>query len=63
MTSEMGQWNLVAYYSQKMILAEMHYEIHNAKLLAIIKVFKNWHYYLEDYQYKVLVLTNYNNLH
>ena len=45
-----------------MILAEMHYEMHNAKLLAIIKVFKNWHYYLEDYQYKVLVLTNYNNL-
>ena len=45
-----------------MILAETHYETHNAKLLAIVKAFKNWYYYLEGCQYKVLVLTNYNNL-
>ena len=40
----------------------MHYETHDVELLAIIKVLKNWHDYLEGCQYEVLVLTNYNNL-
>ena len=62
MTSETSQWYPVAYYSQKMIPAETRYETHNAKLLAIVEAFKNWHHYLEDCQYKLLVLTNHNNL-
>ena len=41
MTSEIGQWHPVAYYSQKIISAETRYKTHNAKLLAIVKVFKN----------------------
>ena len=45
-----------------MISAETRYKTHDAELLAIVKVFKNWCYYLEDCQYKVLVLTNHNNL-
>ena len=61
-TSEMGQWHLVAYYLQKIIQAKIHYETHNTKLLAIVKAFKNWCHYLESGQYKVLLLTNYNNL-
>ena len=62
MTLKMGQWHPVAYYSQKMILAKTRYETHNTKLLAIVKVFKNWRHYLEGCQYEVLVLTDYNNL-
>ena len=45
-----------------MIPAEMCYETHDAELLAIVEVFKNWHHYLEGCQYEILVLTNYNNL-
>ena len=45
-----------------MIPAETRYEIHDAELLAIVKVFKNWRYYLKRYQYKVLVLIDHNNL-
>ena len=41
MTSETGQWHLVAYYLQKMIPAEMHYETYDTELLAIVKAFKN----------------------
>ena len=40
----------------------MRYETHNAELLAIIEVFKNWRHYLEGCQYEILVLTNHNNL-
>ena len=62
MTSETGQWHLVAYYSRKMIPAEMRYEMHDAELLAIVEAFKNWRHYLEGCQYEVLVLTDHNNL-
>ena len=46
-----------------MIQAETRYETFNAKLLAIIEIFKNWCHYLEGCQYKILVLTDHNNLY
>ncbi len=45
--SEIGQWNRVAYFSQKMISAETRYKTHDQKLLAIVKAFKTWCHYLE----------------
>ena len=48
MTSETSEWDPIAYYLQNMILAKTRYKTHDAKLLAIIKAFKNWRYYLED---------------
>ena len=62
LTSDQSQWHLVAYFLKKMILAETRYKSHNSKLLIIVKVFKIWYHYLEDYKHKVLVLINYNNL-
>ena len=50
------------YFFRKMILAETRYKTHNAELLAIVEAFKTCCHYLEDCKYKVLVLTNYNNL-
>ena len=37
---DLDQWHLVAFFSQKMIFAEIQYKTDNNKLLAIIKVFK-----------------------
>ena len=45
-----------------MILAKTRYKMYDAELLTIIKVFKNWRHYLEGCKYKVLLLTNHNNL-
>ena len=45
-----------------MIPVETWYKIYNGKLLAIVKVFKTWQYYLEGYKHKVLVFTDHNNL-
>ena len=56
------QWNLITFYSQKMILAKIWYETHDVKLLPIVNVFKTWRQYLEGCKHKVLVLTNHNNL-
>ena len=45
-----------------MIPAEIQYETHNGKLLAIIEAFKIWRYYLEGCKHEVLILTDHNNL-
>ena len=45
-----------------MILAETWYKTHDDKLLAIIEASKIWHHYLKNCKYKMLVLTDYNNL-
>ena len=60
--TDSGWWHLVAYYSRKMIPAKTRYKTHDGELLAIIEVFKTWHHHLKGCNYKVLVLTNYNNL-
>ena len=62
LTSDQGQWHPVAYFSRKMIPAETRYETHDGELLAIVEAFKTWRHYLEGCKYKVLVLTNHNNL-
>ena len=36
----LGQWHLVAYYSQKMIPTKTCYKTYNDELLAIVKAFK-----------------------
>ena len=51
----------MSFFSQKMILVKTRYEIHDNKFLAIVKTFKTWKHYLEGSQYKVFMLTNYNN--
>ena len=58
----LGQWHLVAFYSQKTITAETRYETHDNELLAIVEAFKTWRHYLKDCKHKFLVLTNHNNL-
>lgn len=60
--NDLGQWYLVAFYFQKMILIRIWYETYNDKLLAIVKVFKTWRHYLEGYKYEVFILIDYNNL-
>ncbi len=60
--SEIGQWHMIAFFSQKMISIETWYKTHNHEFLAIIEAFKTWCYYLKGYKYEVLVLTDHNNL-
>ena len=62
LTFDSGQWNPIAYFFQKMILAKTRYETHDGKLLAIVEAFKTWRNYLKGCKHKVLVLTNHNNL-
>ena len=58
----LGQWHLVAFYSQKMILGKTWYKTHNSELLAIVKAFKTWRHYLKGCKHEVFVLINQTNL-
>lgn len=62
LSSNLGQWNPVAFFSKKMIPAKTRYETHDGELLAIVEAFKTWQQYLKGCNHEVLVLTDYNNL-
>ena len=46
-----------------MIFTETQYKTHNDELLAIIKAFKTWQYYLKSCKHKILIFTNHNSLY
>ena len=58
----LDQWYSIAFFSRKMISAEIRYKIYDGELLAIVKAFKTWRHYLKGCKHEVLVLTGHNNL-
>ena len=61
--TNLDQWNLVAFFSRKIILAETQYKTHNSELLAIIEAFKTWRYYLKSCKHKMFILMGHNNFY
>ena len=57
-----GVQYLVAYYSRKMILPELNYDIYNKELLGIIAVFKEWRAFLQRITKPFIIKTDYKNL-
>jgi len=39
-------WYLVTYYSRKLILLELNYDIYNKELLGIVAALKKWRVFL-----------------
>jgi len=50
---EQGKLQLVAYYSRKLSLAELNYDIHDKELLAIVVAMEQWRVYLKGSTYPV----------
>lgn len=61
--SKIGQWHLIDFFSKKIFLAKTYSKTYNQELLAIIKVFKICHHYLESCKYEILDLINHNNIY
>ena len=57
-----GKPRPVAFHSQKLVQAELNYDIHNKELLAIVIAFKTWRVYLEGAKHTILVKTDHKNL-
>ncbi len=54
--------HFIAYYNCKLTVAELNYEIHNKKLLAIVDFFKQWRVYLKEFRHQIQVYTDHKNL-
>ena len=57
-----GRLHPVAFYSRKLLPAEMNYQIYDKELLAIVCAFKHWRHYLEFSASTTVVLTDHRNL-
>ena len=60
--ADLGQWHPVAFFSRKMIPAEIWYKTYDGELLAIVEAFKTWRHYLKGCKHEVLVFIDHNNL-
>jgi len=61
-TQSNGKVCSIAFHLRAFSTAEINYDIHNKELLAIIKAFKKWQYYLEGVAVPVEVYTDHKNL-
>ena len=57
-----NEWNVIAYFSRKMINVGENYEIHDAELFAIVESFCYWHHYLEQLYHTMEIFTYRSNL-
>src|SRR6266571_2822999 len=55
-------WHLVAYYSKKMTLLELNYDIYNKELLGIVVALKEWRVFLQGTLEPFTVKTDHKNL-
>ena len=60
--NEDGRRIIVAYYSRKLINAELNYDIHDKELLAIVSALQHWRVYLEGAKYPIRIITDHKNL-
>lgn len=58
-TNNLGQWNLVTFDFQIIILKKTEYFTYDGKLLAINKAFTAKQHYLKDYKYEIFVPIDY----
>jgi len=52
----------VAYLSKSLNETERNYEIHNKKMLVIIRELENWRHLLEGVKFKFEIWTDHKNL-
>jgi len=57
-----GKWHPIAFYSKFLSSMEQNYEIHDKKMLAIIRVLKEWRHFLEEATHPVKIWTDHKNL-
>ena len=55
-------WYLIAYYSWKLILIELNYNIYNKELLAIVAALKEWRAFLQKITELFIIKTDHKNL-
>jgi hypothetical protein len=55
-------WHLITFLSKALNPVEQNYEIHDTKMLAIMRGLEEWRYYLEGARHPVEIWTDHKNL-
>ena len=56
------KWYPIAFYSKSLSSIEQNYEIHDKKMLAIIRVLEKWRHFLKGATHLVEIWTDHKNL-
>ena len=56
------RWRLVVFLSKSLNETEKNYEIHDKKMLAVIKGLENWRHLLKGTKFKFKIWTDHKNL-
>jgi len=59
---EDGKWRLVVFISKSLNATEQNYEIHDKKMLAVIRCLEAWRHYLEGAKLEFEIWTDHKNL-
>ena len=62
MEGEDGKWRPVTFLSKSLNETERNYEIHDKKMLAIIRGLESWRHLLEEVQFKFEIWMDHKNL-
>ena len=62
MEGEDGKWRPVAFLSKSLNKTERNYEIHDKKMLVIIRRLESWRHLLEEAKFKFKIWTDHKNL-
>jgi len=57
-----GKWHPIVFYSKSLSSVERNYEIHDKKMLAIIRALEEWRHFLEGVTHPVEIWTDHKNL-
>ncbi len=56
------QWRSMTFFFRKMIVSKRNYEVDEQKMLAILKICKEWRHYVEDFKHSVRMIIDHANL-
>jgi hypothetical protein len=57
-----GRLHPVAFLSEKLVLAELNYEIYDKEMLAIVRAFQEWRHYVQGAKHTTTVYNDHKNL-
>ena len=57
-----GRLHPIAFYSRKMIPAELNYEVYDKEMLAIVTALTHWRHYLENPEHQITIYSDHQNL-
>ena len=57
-----GKWHPLAYLSERVLPADINYDVHDKEMVVIVNCFERWRHFLIGCPEKIIVYTDHKNL-